>query len=202
MKLIFLGPQGCGKGTQAEIISKKLWICHVSTGDLLRHTFGETKKIMESYSLKGQLVPVKIVVGVIKEKLKSNDCKKGFILDGFPRDMEQAKELAKFVKIDKAIDIFISDKESITRLSSRLNCSKCGAVFNTLTSPPKKQGICDECSSALYVREDDKPAAIKKRLEIYHKQTEPLLKHYNAHKVDGGQEINKVTEDILNAIKD
>ncbi|MEM4230407.1 MAG: nucleoside monophosphate kinase [Candidatus Pacearchaeota archaeon] len=201
MKLIFLGPQGCGKGTQAEIISKKLRICYIGAGELLRKAKGKQKKIIESFTLKGQLVPTEIVFNLIKEKLERKECKKGFILDGFPRNINQAKELDKITKIDKIIEIWISDEEAVRRLSSRLNCKKCGSIFNLITNPPKKKNICDKCGGKLYIREDDKPKAIKKRLKIYHKETEPLLKHYNSVRVNGEQPIPKVTEDILSELK-
>jgi adenylate kinase len=200
MKLIFLGPQGSGKGTQAEVISEKLGLCHVSTGDLLRSATGKLKELIESYTLKGQLAPADIVIKIIKEKLSKEECQKGFILDGFPRNIEQAKELDKITKIDKAVEIWISDEEAVKRLSSRLNCRKCGSVFNLITNPPKKKGICDKCQGELFVREDDKPEAIRKRLEIYHKETEPLLKHYPFVKINGKQLIQKVTENILKSL--
>lgn len=201
MNLIFVGPQGSGKGTQAEVISEKLGLCHISTGDLLRSITGKLKEKIESYTLKGHLVPAEVVVRIIKEKLSKAECKKGFILDGFPRNIEQAKELDKITKIDKLMEIWISDKEAVKRLSSRLNCGKCGSVFNLITNPPKKKNICDKCGNELFAREDDKPEAIKKRLEIYHKETEPLLKFYPYARINGEQLIPKVTEDILKELK-
>ena len=201
MKLIFLGPQGSGKGTQAEIISENLGLCHVSTGDLLRATTGKLKKIIDSYSLKGRLVPLEIVVKAIKTKLQDASCKNGFIFDGFPRNIEQAKELDEITKINMLVEIWISDEEAVKRISSRLNCRKCGEIFNTITNPPKKKNICDRCGGELFIREDDKPEAIRKRLEIYHKETEPLLKHYDSAKINGEQPIPKVTDDILKELE-
>ena len=202
MKLIFIGPQGCGKGTQAQIVSNKLEICHISTGDLLRGVKGDLKKEIDSYILNGKLVPDEIIIKVLKQRIEKKDCEKGFILDGFPRNKEQAEDLDKIMKIDKIILIDISDKETIKRLSGRLNCKKCGAVFNVNTNPSKKQGKCDYCNEELFVRDDDKPEAIKKRLEVYHKETEPILKHYKFVKVNGEEPIEKVTKNILGALGD
>jgi adenylate kinase len=202
MKLVFLGVQGSGKGTQAKILSTHLKIPHISTGDLLRGSSGELKKLAESYSMQGKLVPTDIVIKLIKERIEKEDCKKGFILDGFPRTIEQAQELSKITNIDNAFNIEISDTEAIDRLSGRFNCNKCGAIYNVNTSPkPKVNGICDKCGSELHQRVDDTPDAIKKRLEIYHQETKPILKFYNTVKVNGEQSIEQVSSDIKKAIK-
>jgi adenylate kinase len=201
-KLIFIGPQGSGKGTQAKIIAKELNLCHISTGDLLRNTKGELKKQVDQIIKAGNLVPDNLMLKILKQKLNSKECKGGFILDGFPRNIEQAKALDKITKIDKIIEIYISDSNAIKRISNRLSCKNCGAVFNTLTNPPKKAGICDFCSGELFKRTDDTVEAIKKRLEIYHKNTEPILRHYKSIRIDGAQDINKVAEEILQALED
>ncbi len=203
MKLLFIGLQGSGKGTQAKIISEKLKIPHISTGELLRNAKGSLKEQVDFYMHSGKLIPDKLMLRILEERLKQPDCRKGFILDGFPRNLEQAEELDKIVKIDKVIEIFISDKEAVKRLSGRRNCKKCGTAYNILTQPrPKEKGICDKCRLPLYQREDDKEEAIKARLETYHKETEQVLKHYKSEKINGEQSIEKVAEDILKILKD
>lgn len=201
MRLLFLGKQGCGKGTQAKIVAEKLGICHISTGDILRNTNGSLKKEVDNYMNKGSLIPDKLMLKIIKKRIYEQDCKKGFILDGFPRNLKQAKALDKITRIDHAVDIDIPDTESMRRLSGRLNCRKCGALFNLATNPPKIMGKCDVCGSILYQRADDKPKAIKKRLEVYYKETAPIINHYKAIKVNGTREINKVANKILEIIK-
>jgi len=203
MKLLFVGPQGSGKGTQAKGIAEKLGICHISTGDLLRDVEGELKTEVDSYILKGSLVPDELMIKVLQVKFDSEECKNGYILDGFPRNKEQVKHLDKIMKIDKVFLIDISDEVAIKRVSSRLNCRKCGAVFNSITNHPKIPGECDSCKGELYIREDDKPEAIRKRLEIYHKETEPVLKKYKRRliRINGEQEIDIVTNDILKELK-
>ena len=197
MNLIFFGPQGSGKGTQAKIISEILKIPHLSTGDLLRSLEGELKKEVDSHINKGNLAPDELIIRILQEEISKSNYRQGFILDGFPRNLNQANQLDKIAKIDKTIEISIPDSESIRRLSARLSCKKCGAVFNKITNPPKEEKICDNCKSELFQREDDTPEAIKKRLDIYHKETKPILEHYNAIKINGNQAINKVTEELL-----
>jgi len=204
MKLIFLGKQGSGKGTQGKIIADKLGIFHISTGDLLRSATGKIKLEIDSYINKGNLVPDELIFKILKERLHDKETQEGFILDGFPRNLEQAKELEKITKIDKVVDIDILDNEAVKRLSARWSCPKCKTSYNYVTSPkPKKKGICDFCNISLIHREDDKKEAIRKRLEIYHRETEPLLVFYKniLVKINGKQEINKVTEYLLKQIK-
>jgi len=204
MNLIFVGAQGSGKGTQGKIISKELGIAHISTGDILRSSKGELKKMVDSYSFSGKLIPSEVVIRLFKQRIKMDDCKKGFILDGFPRTIEQAKALDENVKIDKVIEIKISDKEALKRLSGRWNCKKCGIAYNVFTFPkPKKDRICDICGSPLYQREDDKPFPIKKRLKIYHKETKPILENYKdkAVSVDGEKTIEEINEEILKILE-
>lgn len=200
MKIVLLGKQGCGKGTQAKELAKESGFPHISTGDLLRNVSGPLKKEVDSYMLNGKLVPDELIIKLLKERLAQKDAKQGFILDGFPRTAEQAKELDKITKIDKVIEIFISDKEAMNRLSGRFNCKKCGAIFNVNTSPrPKESGICDFCGSEIYQRADDKEEAIKQRLKIYNEESKQLL-HYYGKKVitiEGEQDINQVKEDLL-----
>jgi len=201
MKLLFVGPQGSGKGTQAKIIAKKFGIPDISMGGLLRDAEGDIKKEIDECINQGLLVPPEIAVAALKQRLERNDCKDGFILDGFPRSEEQVRLSERILNIDKVILIDISDEEAIRRISSRLNCKKCGAIFNSITMIPKQEGICDYCGGELFIRDDDKPEAIKKRLEIYHQETKPILKHYGFIKVDGAQAIEKVNEDILKVLE-
>ena len=201
MKLLFVGPQGSGKGTQAKIIAKKLGVPDISMGGLLRDAEGDIKKEIDERINKGLLVPPEVAVAALKQRLEREDCKDGFILDGFPRSEEQVRLSEGFLDIDKAILIDISDEKAIERISSRLNCKKCGAIFNSITMPSKEEGICDHCGGELFIRDDDKPEAIKKRLEIYHKDTRPILEHYGFVKIDGEQSVEKVTEDILKVLE-
>jgi len=198
MRIIFLGPQGSGKGTQAKIISEMLNVPHISMGDLLRGASSDLQEKIFYYQNKGVLVPVEIVVQVLKQRIEKPDCKKGFILDGFPRSEEQAEYLEKEIEIDKYFEIFISDEEAVKRISGRWNCTKCGAIYNVSTAPkPLVNGKCDKCNSDLFQRDDDKEEAIKKRLEIYHNETEPILEKYDVIKINGKQKIERVTHDIL-----
>jgi adenylate kinase len=201
MIILFVGPQGSGKGTQAKIISKKLDLCHISTGDLLREAKGKLKQEVDSYINKGNLVPDKLIAELLKQKIKDTRCEKGIILDGFPRNLNQAEELDKIIKVDKIFEIEISDEEAIKRLMGRWNCEKCRIMYNVHTMPkPKQKGICDKCGQQLSQREDDADeTAIKKRLGIYHNETEPMLEKYKDSliKINGEQSIEKMTDDIL-----
>ncbi len=203
VNIIFIGPQGSGKGTQAKIISEELDIPHISTGDLFRALEGELKHEVDSYINKGALVPDELTVKILKERISQPDCKQGFILDGFPRNINQAKLLQNITKIDKVIEIDISDELAIQRISSRISCKKCSAVYNTITNPPRRQDICDRCGGELYRRADDNPDAIKKRLQTYHKETKPILDMYKDKliSIDGNQEIDKISMDIIEELK-
>jgi len=202
MNFVFVGPQGSGKGTQAKIIAQKNNMVHISTGDLLRALTGELKKEADSFMLTGKLVPDEFVLKILKHRLEKEDCKSGVILDGYPRNLDQAKELEKIMKIDNAFNIQISDEESVKRISGRFSCPKCGAGYNIYTEPkPKVLGICDHDGEKLIQRKDDTPEAVKKRLEDYHKETTPIIKFYNTINVNGEQPIEKVTQDIEKAIK-
>ena len=182
MKIIMLGPPGAGKGTQAEFLSEKYGIPKISTGAIIRGVIAsgsdEGKRIKELID-KGMLLPDETVVSMVKNRLAEPDCKNGFILDGFPRTIEQAKALDKMgVKIDHVLSIELSDDEILERLSGRRECKVCRASYHIEDHPPKKEGICDRCGGELITRDDDKPETIKNRLEVYHESTEPLKKYY------------------------
>ncbi len=201
MIILFIGAQASGKGTQAKIIAKKKALAHICTGDLLRAATGEFRKEIDSYITKGKLVPDELILKLLKERMNQPDCKKGVILDGYPRNLRQAEELEKIEKVGKIFEIYISDETAKRRLMGRWNCKKCGIAYNIVTAPkPKKDGLCDNCSIPLYQRDDDtNEEAIEKRLSIYHEETEPILKKFKERviKINGEQTIEKITEDIL-----
>jgi len=181
MRIVMLGPPGAGKGTYASRLTRRLGIPHISTGDMVREEIKKQtdlgKKIKE-YSDRGALVPDEIIIKLLAERIRKPDCSGGFILDGFPRTIRQAEALENIAKIDLVINLNVPDEIIITRLSNRLICRECGAIYNLLTLKPKKDRICDKCGGALYQREDDKPEVIKERLNIYRRQTEPLIEYY------------------------
>lgn len=186
MILIFLGPPGSGKGTQAKRLSSEKGWPQLSTGDMLRGAISQGTKLgleAKSFMDKGMLVPDAVVIGLIAERIGASDCAKGFILDGFPRTIPQAEALDVMLqKLSRAVDqviLFeIEDQELVSRLSGRRTCSKCGAMYHIQTLKPKKDGICDVCGSDLIQRDDDKPEVIQKRLRVYHEQTAPVAGYY------------------------
>lgn len=201
MIILMFGPQGCGKGTQAKILSESLNIPHISTGDLFRSLGGELKNKVDEIINRGNLVPDELTLEILKERISREDCKRGFILDGFPRNLNQARELEKIISVDLAIEISIPDEESVKRISGRRICSSCKAGFNIVTFPkPIKENVCDFCGSNLETRKDDTPEFIQRRLEIYHRETEPVLEYYGDKivRVDGTPSI----EDISKRIKE
>jgi adenylate kinase len=201
MRIILIGPQGSGKGTQAKLLSEKFKIPHISAGDLLRNAKGELKEKLDSFMDKGELVPDELILEILKKRLEEKDCTNGFILDGFPRNLEQAKLLDSITAIDFVIEITLEDKTAIKRISNRLTCKKCGAIYNMQTKPSKLDDKCEKCNGELIVRQDDTPDAIKKRLKIYHEETEPLLKHYQTIRINGELSIEKEFEEILKLLK-
>jgi len=201
MNLIFIGAPGSGKGTQAKIIAKILDIPHISTGDLVRAQTGDFGREVHSYIDKGNLVPDELMIKIFEKRLKREDSHKGYILDGFPRNLAQAEELFKIAKIDRIIEIYISDEEAHNRIAGRRNCPKCWRIYNLYTAPiPKQEGLCDNCGGILHEREDQLETVIQHRLDIYHKDTEPIIKKYNAFRINGEQSIEAVKKDILDYI--
>ncbi len=182
MNLILLGAPGAGKGTQAEILRDKLGIPTISTGNILREAVkNETPLGLEAkgYMESGNLVPDALVISLIKERLAKDDCKKGFILDGFPRTVPQAEALDENgIEIDRAVEIAVSDEAIMARLSGRRVCIKCGAPYHIISCPPPADNICPKCGGEIITRKDDLPETIKSRLEVYHSQTEPLKSFY------------------------
>jgi adenylate kinase len=212
--LIIFGPQGSGKGTQAEMLADKLKLPAISLGELLRYEVdsgSDIGKQAESYMDKGELVPDGLTESLVRNRLQKEDASIGFILDGYPRNKYQQEELIKLFneldKVDKkifAIEVWISDKEAVNRIGGRRTCD-CGAVYHTKYNPPKKEGICDLCGCKLCIRDDDQPAAINRRLKLYHNETEPLLDYWRKQgkliKINGEQDIEKVHSDILKELK-
>jgi adenylate kinase len=205
---VLIGPQGSGKGTQAKLISKEYNIPHVSTGDIFREIRAQStdlgRKIKELID-NGNLVPDEITNQIIAERLGKPDCREGFILDGYPRNIAQAEFLEKNHPVKKVILLEVSEKETVKRMSARRVCSQCKADYNTVYIRPEKEGICDKCGGRLIQRDDDEPDAIKKRLETYRKETAPLISYYDKKgvllKVNGEQQIDKMFKDVMVGLK-
>ena len=181
MKIVLLGAPGSGKGTVAKELVKDLGIPQVSTGDMLRSGVARKSDLglkAKKYMDAGELVPDSVVIGLIDERVQHGDCRNGFILDGFPRTIAQAEALAGITQLDKVINLVVSDDIIIRRLSTRRSCKDCGAIYNLVTFPPKKDGVCDKCGGHLFQRDDDKEEAIKNRLVVYNRQTAPLIGFY------------------------
>lgn len=208
MNIIFLGAPGAGKGTQAEIVSEKLSIPTISTGAIIREAIkNKTPMGLSAQEAieKGELVSDDVVIGIIKERLAQDDCKGGFILDGFPRTIFQAEALEKMgVKIDRVVNIFVSDEDIVKRMSGRRVCSACGTSYHTLFKPTKDNKTCDKCSGELTIRKDDDPEVVKSRLEVYHQQTAPLEAYYEERNllvtVVGQEKLEDTTKLTLEAL--
>ncbi|MBI4447477.1 adenylate kinase [Candidatus Woesearchaeota archaeon] len=209
MNIVLFGPPGAGKGTQAKLLANYFRIPHVSTGDMFREAAAEGTRLgikaRDEYWGKGNLVPDDITIGLVKERLGAKDCEKGFILDGFPRTIGQAEALEKISKIDYAIEIQSSEEIIIKRLTSRLQCKKCGKIYG-LDVPPKKDKLCDKCKLPLYHRDDDKEEVVRERLRVYKKQTRPLIKFYKKNgllrSINGEQKIEKILDDIKKIVQE
>ncbi|NQT19673.1 MAG: adenylate kinase [Planctomycetes bacterium] len=208
MKTVLLGPPGAGKGTQAEHIARKYEIPHISTGDMLRQaTKNQTPVGLEAagYIDKGELVPDDVIVRMVKERLGRPDCRKGFILDGFPRNLQQGKALAHTLDelgtdLDAVVYINVPEHDVIDRLSGRQTCRNCGEGYHVKYMPPKNKGVCDKCGGQLYQRTDDNAQTIKNRLEIYRQQTADLISYYDSInllvEIAGDKTIDEVTKEI------
>lgn len=208
MKIIMLGAPGAGKGTQAKMIAAKYGVPHISTGDIFRANIKNGTELgakAKEYMDKGLLVPDELVVDLVIDRFKADDCAKGYILDGFPRTIPQAEALDKALSaigdsVDYAINVEVPDENIIERMSGRRACVGCGATYHIVYNPTKVEGKCDTCGADLILRDDDKPETVKKRLDVYHEQTQPLIDYYTAknvlHEVDG----TKAMEDVFSSI--
>src|SRR5512139_97041 len=204
MRIVLLGAPGAGKGTQAKKLVEKFPIPHISTGDLLRAAVAAGTalgKEAKSFMDRGELVPDSVVLGMVEERLKQDDCKKGYILDGFPRNTAQAEALDKMLaalnmSLTGALIVDVPFEDLMKRLTGRRTCKACGQMYNIYSSPPKKEGVCDKCGGELFQRDDDKEATIKKRLDVYSAQTAPLFDYYSKKgilkSVDGTGSIDAI----------
>ncbi|BCU52933.1 adenylate kinase [Staphylococcus auricularis] len=212
MNIILMGLPGAGKGTQAAEIVKQFPIPHISTGDMFRKAIKdqtELGKIAESYTDRGELVPDEVTVGIVKERISEDDAKKGFLLDGFPRTIEQAEALKDIMQeldrdIDAVINIEVPEEELMNRLTGRRICEICGTTYHLVFNPPKVDGICDLDGGKLYQREDDNPETVANRLNVNVKQSKPILEFYEKEgilkNIDGAKDINEVSEDVINIL--
>ncbi|MBE5834978.1 MAG: adenylate kinase [Butyrivibrio sp.] len=212
MKIIMLGAPGAGKGTQAQMIADKYNIPHISTGDIFRANIKngtELGKKAKEYMDKGLLVPDELTVELLLDRVAQDDCKNGYVLDGFPRTIPQAdvldKELTKLGDhVDYAVNVDVPDENIVRRMSGRRACLKCGATYHIEHIPPKTEGVCDKCGSELVQREDDKPETVMNRLKVYHDQTQPLIEYYENKNilktVDGTKDMKEVFEDITSIL--
>ncbi len=208
MKIIMLGAPGAGKGTQAAMISEKYGVPHVSTGDIFRANIKngtELGKEAKKYMDQGLLVPDELTVKILLDRVAQEDCRNGYVLDGFPRNIPQAEVLDKALaelgdKIDFAIDVEVPDEAIIARMSGRRACLSCGATYHIVNVPPRKEGICDKCGAELVLRDDDREETVKNRLNVYHEQTQPLIDFYTGKgilkTVDGTQDMLEVFRTI------
>lgn len=213
MKMILLGPPGCGKGTQAKILINTYRISQISTGDILREALKKGSPLgleAKTYMDKGLLVPDHLVIKIIEERLQQADCKSGFILDGFPRTVAQAEALDTTLSkmgldLKNVFSIEVDEEELIKRLTGRRICRQCGESYHVNFNPPRKEGICDTCQGELYQRDDDKEETIRNRLKVYQAQTAPVINFYKTkgilHSIDGIGSIEEISERIINIIK-
>lgn len=213
MRLILLGPPGAGKGTQASAIVKKYNIPHISTGDIFRENIKNGTELgikAKEYMDKGLLVPDELVISIVKARLQEDDCKNGFLLDGFPRTLNQGEALDDVLsqmelKLDKVINLNVEKEILIERAIGRRICKECGALYHIKFNPPKEEGVCDNCGGKLLQRDDDTVETVEKRIEVYHKQTKPLIDYYNEKglilDVDGSKDKDLLFEEIVEALR-
>jgi len=212
LNLILLGPPGSGKGTQSVFLHEKLRVPSISTGNILREAVrnkSELGQVADSYMTKGQLVPDDLVVSLVEERIDAPDCRHGFILDGFPRTVQQAEALDKMFekigfKLDAVINLDVAEEELLKRLTGRRQCQVCGSGYHVFFSPPTESGVCDRCGGELYQRDDDKEETIKNRLDVYYKQTKPLIDYYaklNILKnIEGIGEVRNIFNNVVLAL--
>ena len=213
MKIIMLGAPGAGKGTQAKMLAAKYKIPHVSTGDIFRANIKNGTELgtkAKVYMDQGMLVPDELTCDLVVDRIKQDDCKDGYILDGFPRTIPQAECLDKALdalndKIDFAVNVEVPDENIIRRMSGRRACLSCGRTYHIVYNPPKEEGICDECKKELVLRDDDKPETVEKRLKVYHEQTQPLIDYYRNKgvlaEVDGTRDMQEVFTAITDVLE-
>ena len=209
MRVIFLGPPGVGKGTQAEFIAQKYAIPKLSTGDLLRESVAKQTALgneAQGYMERGELVPDAVVIGLVEEKLVSPECQGGFLLDGFPRTVKQANQLSTFLEstgvgLDCVVYFALAKDEIVKRISGRRSCPQCKVVYHLESIPPKQDGVCDVCGKVLVQRNDDKPETIESRLTVYHEQTSPLIEYYKTRnllcELDGAGLVSAVQDRLM-----
>lgn len=208
MKIIIMGPPGGGKGTQAEKLSGILNIPHISTGAIIRNAIREKTPLgilADDYIQKGQLVPDRVAIDMVAERVKESDCENGYILDGFPRTLPQAQAMDEMgISVDAALNLLVDDDAIVNRLTGRRECKACAAPYHVENNPPKKSGICDRCGGELISRADDVPETIRERLSVYHSQTEPLIDFYKEKgllvNVSGGNSVESTTQAVLKAL--
>ncbi len=213
MKLVLLGAPGAGKGTQAKKLTEKYTIPQISTGDILRKAVADGTplgKEAKSYMDKGELVPDSVVIGLVKERIVRDDCKNGYILDGFPRNTSQAEVLDKVLAdmkapLDTALSVDVEKNDLMKRLTGRRTCRGCQQMYNVHFSPPKKEGVCDKCGGELYQRDDDKEETIKNRLDVYEKSTAPLIDYYSKKgilkSVNGVGSIDEIFNNVFSILQ-
>lgn len=214
MKIIMLGAPGAGKGTQAKLIAEKYGIPHISTGDIFRANIKDGTQLgreAKEYMDKGLLVPDELTVKILLDRVAKEDCKDGYVLDGFPRTIPQAKVLDAALceigdQVDFAVNVDVPDENIVNRMGGRRACVSCGATYHVQFNAPKQEGVCDSCGEKLILRDDDKPETVQKRLNVYHEQTQPLINYYKKagvlKEVDGTKNMEEVFKDIVNILGD
>jgi adenylate kinase len=213
MKIVILGAPGAGKGTQAKMIADKYSIPHISTGDIFRANIKEGTPLgakAKEYMDKGLLVPDELVCDLVVDRIQQDDCKNGYILDGFPRTIPQAEALTDALskisdKVEYAINVEVPDENIVNRMGGRRACVGCGATYHVKYNPPKVEDVCDKCGEKLILRDDDKPETVQKRLDVYHEQTQPLIDYYTKQgviaEVDGTVDMNEVFDNIVKLLE-